>query len=215
MELVTCPICNKRMTNGQVNMHLDNGCESSMSSPLQPVQQLPSSSPPLKRSQPSSQREISSAITKNPLFQPAVKAMSTRLPPPASSFFNSTKKSSNQTSGVKRAFGSIGSDNEDESEVADINQDLKVFKTGLVNNSKHTISTNNNAPRRQNRRNNAIKPMAELIRPNNLEEYIGQQDLVGPQGILRAFIERDTCPSIILWGPSGVRIFFYCYRRLN
>lgn len=50
------------------------------------------------------------------------------------------------------------------------------------------------------------KPLAELIRPRSLDEYIGQSDLVGPGGILRGFIERDTCPSIILWGPCGVCI---------
>ncbi|ODV97861.1 hypothetical protein PACTADRAFT_47708 [Pachysolen tannophilus NRRL Y-2460] len=47
-------------------------------------------------------------------------------------------------------------------------------------------------------------PLAEKLRPKNLDQYIGQQHLVGPNGILRGFIERDRIPSMILWGPPGV-----------
>lgn len=48
------------------------------------------------------------------------------------------------------------------------------------------------------------RPLAELVRPTSLEEYVGQDDIVGKDGILRKFLENDTCPSLILWGPSGV-----------
>lgn len=47
-------------------------------------------------------------------------------------------------------------------------------------------------------------PLAEQVRPQVLDDFIGQEDIVGEYGILRRFIERDSCPSIILWGPSGV-----------
>ncbi|KAK9473442.1 DNA polymerase III, clamp loader complex, gamma/delta/delta subunit [Dipodascopsis tothii] len=47
-------------------------------------------------------------------------------------------------------------------------------------------------------------PLAEQARPKTLDDFVGQDYLVGPNGILRRFIERDVCPSIILWGPSGV-----------
>jgi putative ATPase len=51
---------------------------------------------------------------------------------------------------------------------------------------------------------NSNAPLADQIRPQSLEEFIGQSDLVGPEGILRKFIETGSCPSFILWGPSGV-----------
>ncbi|KAG0199601.1 Werner helicase interacting protein 1 [Mortierella sp. NVP41] len=47
-------------------------------------------------------------------------------------------------------------------------------------------------------------PLAERARPTSLDDYIGQQELVGPGGILRALVLQDTVPSIILWGPCGV-----------
>lgn len=43
-----------------------------------------------------------------------------------------------------------------------------------------------------------------LARPVSLDDFIGQKELVGPGGILRALVLQDTVPSIILWGPCGV-----------
>lgn len=50
----------------------------------------------------------------------------------------------------------------------------------------------------------AVSPLAERLRPQNLDEYIGQSHLVGPGGILRRMIEQGTVSSFILWGPPGV-----------
>lgn len=42
------------------------------------------------------------------------------------------------------------------------------------------------------------------MRPHSLDDYVGQQKLVGPNGPLRRAIESNTIPSLILWGPPGV-----------
>lgn len=47
-------------------------------------------------------------------------------------------------------------------------------------------------------------PLAEKLRPQTLEEYIGQEHLVGTNAILRHAIESGNIPSMILWGPPGV-----------
>ena len=47
-------------------------------------------------------------------------------------------------------------------------------------------------------------PLAERLRPQSLEDYIGQQHLVGDGGVFRRFIEAGNVPSFILWGPPGV-----------
>jgi putative ATPase len=47
-------------------------------------------------------------------------------------------------------------------------------------------------------------PLAERIRPNSLDNYIGQKHIVGKGAILRTAIENNILPSIILWGPPGV-----------
>jgi putative ATPase len=48
------------------------------------------------------------------------------------------------------------------------------------------------------------QPLADRMRPKSLNEYIGQQHLVGKNAILRRSIESGIIPSFILWGPPGV-----------
>ena len=47
-------------------------------------------------------------------------------------------------------------------------------------------------------------PLAERLRPQNLDEYIGQTHLVGKGAVLRKMIDSGRIPSIIFWGPPGV-----------
>ena len=46
-------------------------------------------------------------------------------------------------------------------------------------------------------------PLAERIRPNSLDELLGQEHLVGKGSILRLAIEHGKVPSMIFWGPPG------------
>ena len=46
-------------------------------------------------------------------------------------------------------------------------------------------------------------PLAARMRPRELDEFTGQQQVVGPGKPLRLMIERDEVPSILLWGPPG------------
>jgi putative ATPase len=48
------------------------------------------------------------------------------------------------------------------------------------------------------------RPLAERMRPDKLEDFVGQQHILGPGKPLRAQIERDELQSLILWGPPGV-----------
>lgn len=49
-----------------------------------------------------------------------------------------------------------------------------------------------------------MKPLAERLRPMTLDEYIGQQHLVGQGAVLRQMIDSGHIASFILWGPPGV-----------
>jgi len=49
-----------------------------------------------------------------------------------------------------------------------------------------------------------MKPLAEQLRPQNLNQYLGQQHLVGQNGALRRSLDIGRLPSIVLWGPPGV-----------
>ncbi len=48
------------------------------------------------------------------------------------------------------------------------------------------------------------RPLADRMRPRTLDEFVGQEQLVGPGKPLRTQIERDDTGSIIFWGPPGV-----------
>lgn len=47
-------------------------------------------------------------------------------------------------------------------------------------------------------------PLASRLRPEALDEYVGQQHLLGPGKLLRQLIEKDQISSMIFWGPPGV-----------
>ena len=49
-----------------------------------------------------------------------------------------------------------------------------------------------------------MTPLAEILRPKSLDEYIGQQHLIGPGAVLRTLIESGNIPSMIFWGPPGI-----------
>ena len=52
--------------------------------------------------------------------------------------------------------------------------------------------------------NNLSEPLASRMRPNSLDEFVGQQHLIGKDKILRRMIESDNISSMIFWGPPGV-----------
>jgi len=49
-----------------------------------------------------------------------------------------------------------------------------------------------------------MQPLAERMRPQTLDDYVGQQHLVGEKAVLRRAVESGRIPSFILWGPPGV-----------
>lgn len=48
------------------------------------------------------------------------------------------------------------------------------------------------------------KPLADKIRPENLDDFVGQEHLIGSGGILRRILERGEVPNMIFYGPSGI-----------
>lgn len=58
-------------------------------------------------------------------------------------------------------------------------------------------------PKQSLRQGAADRPLAERMRPQNLDEYLGQEHILGPGKPLRAQIEKGHLSSLILWGPPG------------
>lgn len=49
-----------------------------------------------------------------------------------------------------------------------------------------------------------LPPLAEQLRPDTFDEYVGQQHLVGNNGVLKLAVDSGNLPSMIFWGPPGV-----------
>ncbi|MBV8398974.1 MAG: replication-associated recombination protein A [Acetobacteraceae bacterium] len=50
----------------------------------------------------------------------------------------------------------------------------------------------------------ALRPLADRLRPRSLDEVVGQDHLLGPEGTLTRMLERGSLASLVLWGPPGV-----------
>ncbi len=48
-----------------------------------------------------------------------------------------------------------------------------------------------------------LAPLADRMRPDSLDLVVGQEELLGPRGLLRLLLEGDSLPSLLLWGPPG------------
>ena len=51
--------------------------------------------------------------------------------------------------------------------------------------------------------NNRYRPLADELRPTELDEVVGQGHILGPDGLLRRIIESGQIPNMIFYGPSG------------
>ena len=63
-----------------------------------------------------------------------------------------------------------------------------------------------------------LPPLAELMRPDSFNDYVGQSHLVGHNAVLRKSIESGNIPSMIFWGPPGVgktTLAFLIAKKLN
>src|SRR5665213_1609626 len=71
--------------------------------------------------------------------------------------------------------------------------------------SEHAMSLfDNTPPNSTSSESDAKRPLAERMRPDKFEDFVGQEHILGPGKPLRVQIERDELQSLILWGPPGV-----------
>ena len=54
------------------------------------------------------------------------------------------------------------------------------------------------------------EPLAFRVRPKTLEDYVGQEHVIGKDKLLYRTIKADRLSSLILWGPPGCRKDFSC-----
>lgn len=67
-----------------------------------------------------------------------------------------------------------------------------------------TSTTSNTDVNKQTNKTEKSIPLAEKMRPQTIEDYIGQSHVMGKTAILRKILDNNETPSMILWGPPGV-----------
>ncbi|KAL3055253.1 hypothetical protein OYC64_018027 [Pagothenia borchgrevinki] len=199
LDAVQCPVCLKDFTPGTINRHLDVCLLKSVadSSPSTTEE----SEPPLKKYRISATAEAEPPSTTASSPSPVAGAASSvfslfqtnkskLLAPGEHNGFLSSKQSP-VNKGVKRNL--LG---EAEPGPAAGTEDMK--SPGL---NGHALKTSTDVSPRTLLTSN--KPLAEILRPNTLEEYFGQSKVVGQQTLLRSLLDTQDIPSLILWGPPG------------
>lgn len=202
-DLVQCPVCFKDFKAATINRHLDvclqesvtdsgpsadHPAEPPLKKPRVTAESEPTFSPVNKTEAGSSSMAGSSSPALFSMFQTNKSKLS--VPSERGGFVASKQPAAAAVSkGLKRSLpsdvqpGTAGADGQvsgSNEETAKASQDI----------SMRTLLT-------------MSKPLAETLRPNTLEEYFGQNKVVGQQTLFRSLLDSQEIPSLILWGPPG------------
>ncbi|KAH6848081.1 DNA polymerase III, clamp loader complex, gamma/delta/delta subunit [Chaetomium sp. MPI-CAGE-AT-0009] len=200
--MVVCPICNRGVKATEINGHIDSGCQTFL---------LDESNEPTNSSSPNGTQSNTQSNTQN---QPPNSTQKKRT---ASTFFQ-TPAAKRQLSaaraptlqgngnaglkaGTKRSYDDGPGYTSSPTDAR--NGDGREGPAAPVADPRQGDNTvGSGAPLAKRSKNARTAPLAERMRPDTLDHVFGQ-DLVGPNGVLRALIESDRVPSMILWGGSG------------
>ncbi|KAI0799533.1 ATPase WRNIP1 [Xylaria sp. FL0064] len=190
--MVECPACMKQVQPSKINDHLDSGCASFV------IENPPGPSPCPATSTSSQANGSIPATQKRPassFFQtPSAKRQATPnavLTPIVSGNIGVSKPNP----AVKRSYDDgPGHDSSD----ADVDGDGST----TIKSDDVPPAPRSPVAKKVRTKTNRVAPLAERMRPENLDEVFGQE-LVGPNGVLRSLIETNRVPSMILWGASG------------
>lgn len=199
-DSVQCPVCFSDFRPTAINGHLDSCLMKSATHDRPPT--TPENEPPLKKCRVGAESE-----PPDPAVNNAAACSSSMAGTRSSAVFSvfQSNKSKASIPGDRSGFHSS------KPGVA-VN---KAIKHNLASDAEHVACTENNVPgsNRQglNSTNNVSpwtlltidKPLAEILRPNTLEEYFGQNKIIGQQTLLRSLLDSQEIPSLILWGPPG------------
>lgn len=201
LDAVQCPVCFNDFEAAAINGHLDVCLLKSVTDSS--TSTTHDSEPPPKKSRISAETEALAAAVNTRVGSSSSSSMAGTSSPALFSLFQTGSKgkvsllsegsglfSSKQTvtaavnKGVKRSLpgeaepGPAGT--ESEASVSDKHANV----------SPRTLLTMD-------------KPLAEIMRPNTLEEYFGQNKVIGQQTLFRPLLDSQEIPSLILWGPPG------------
>ncbi|KAJ2963661.1 hypothetical protein NQZ79_g1390 [Umbelopsis isabellina] len=220
---VPCPLCSKSVPTWYMNDHMDRDCSVALgeeaakpmkSSPVKPRSVSNNSSGVDIDIEGSSPRTGDNKKHTCPICFKAVVASNIdyHVDNECSGPPETGLKSQSSQAGAKRS--TQPSENSPESKkmrsfLRQTSQDtLEMSKANAKFIPSTNASANQNSTQESKKRsiqNNVTKamPLAARIRPSAIEHFVGQEDLMGEKGTLRAFINNNKLPSMVLWGPPG------------
>lgn len=188
---VQCPICSQLVNQARINDHIDSRCEEFI---------VPESSPEANTQ--TQQQQFNSAFSSTQQTQQQPKRK-------ASDFFSTpAPKRQNAEGKVLTPFvnGSLAKKRSYEEGPGASQSNGSAIRgepaeNGAENGGTAVVTYDDEKVVKKTRTQKAA-PLAERMRPQNLDEVCGQE-LVGRNGVLRSLIESNRVPSMILWGGSG------------
>lgn len=191
--MVQCPVCFNDFKAAAINGHLDACLQGSVADSSQCVK-YPELEPPLKKPRVTTEPDdVFSTVNKTEagcsskaavfsLFQ----THKCKVPVPSDKSGVLSTKQAGANKGLKRNLpndepGTAGA------QISEPNVDTSKASQSMSQRSLLTLN----------------KPLAETLRPNTLEEYFGQNKVIGQQTLFRSLLESQEIPSLVLWGPPG------------
>ncbi|KAF7665937.1 hypothetical protein LDENG_00127420 [Lucifuga dentata] len=188
-DSVQCPVCFKELSPATINGHLDVCLMNTDSSPSTTAE----TAPPVKKPRISVEAAPSSPPVNKPVATPSAvfsmfQTSRSKVSPQNGLFFSKQSPAAAVSKGLKRNLPKEADSRLSGAESPNRQTSLPEGPTNGV--SSRTLLT-------------IDKPLAELLRPNTLQEYFGQNKVVGQQTLLRSLLDSQEIPSLILWGPPG------------
>lgn len=205
-DSVQCPVCFKDFTDATINGHLDVCLLNSV--PESGPSTADETGPPVKKSRISAESSVNKPVASSSSSSSSAPSMTQ-----SSTTFSLFQTNKSKASAQGERSGLFTSK---QSPVRAVNKGTKRLlnetepreqKTTESLSSQTSVSSAQPAAKSNYVSPQALlstnKPLAEILRPQTLEDYFGQSKVVGEQTLLRSLLESQEIPSLILWGPPG------------
>ncbi|KAG4090920.1 P-loop containing nucleoside triphosphate hydrolase protein [Neocallimastix lanati (nom. inval.)] len=218
---VKCPICNKLVTEAGINAHLDSNCQYNIVKIDGTVENLVNDRDNINVNSnvDTCVKSKFQKINANHIYLGA-NSMEKKKTIQSTLFSNLKRKSNDSNTSINKItnHSSIYNGNNinininhnnsnNNNNNNNFNKKIKIENEIISPNFDMNKKYNNNIKSIGNnikKENKKQLPLAELVRPKTLEDYFGQEEIMGKNSILKTLITENRVPSLILWGPPGV-----------
>uniref|UniRef100_A0A182WEJ5 UBZ4-type domain-containing protein n=1 Tax=Anopheles minimus TaxID=112268 RepID=A0A182WEJ5_9DIPT len=177
---VVCPMCNKLFPNAQIEVHVDE-C--------------------LQKHEDDEVRLMSNCVSEDTGSKTPSTAKASQERKRSFSIFERIPKATKRPRIEDDASNDVSGAGKEDDDVLYIYSDAENGEAdGTEQQSKMVKPTQENAAKKKEL---SKLPLAEVMRPSKMDDYVGQDAVIGQNAILRKLLDSGNIPSLILWGPPG------------